>query len=116
VSAWARRASPCAQLHAGRQGQGDAALWLLAGLLALWSPPEGGAAPEHAPAPAESEGLPPVDELMPLYAMMRQVRSHGSRAAGATARGCASRRGRRAERLNCSGGVWSALLCSVCDA
>jgi hypothetical protein len=88
-----------AQPHAERQGQGDAALWLLAGLLALWSPPEGGAAPDHAPAPAQPEGLPPADELVPLYAMMRQVRGRGPRAAAATARSCTSRCGRRAERL-----------------
>ncbi len=70
--------------------------------------------PSRRPRPPSRRACRPWTSSC-LYAMMRQVRSHGSRAAGVTARGCASRRGRRAERLSCSGGVWSALLCSSCE-
>ncbi|KAK9841030.1 hypothetical protein WJX81_006565 [Elliptochloris bilobata] len=50
--------------------QQDAALWLLACVLALWTPPG------HDMAPAQEQAdaaLPRVDDLVPLYAMMRQL-------------------------------------------
>lgn len=60
------------------QAQRDAALWLLACVLALWTPRE----PEHAWQPGfalphedADAHLPRVDDLAPLYGMMRQVRA-----------------------------------------
>lgn len=59
-----------------QQGEGDAALWLLACLLALWTPPEPFLEPLSGQAvPPEQLELPSVDELIPLYGVMRQVRT-----------------------------------------
>ncbi len=59
-----------------QQGEGDAALWLLACLLALWTPPEPALGPVSGQAvPPEQLELPSVDELIPLYGVMRQVRT-----------------------------------------
>ena len=69
------RSSIILHIHCA-QAQQDAALWLLAGVLALWTPPE----PEHAwqlgvalPPQEGDARMPRVDDLLPLYGMMRQV-------------------------------------------
>ena len=60
------------------QAERDAALWLLACVLALWTPPEPepvwqpGLALPHEDADVH---MPRVDDLVPLYGMMRQVRA-----------------------------------------